>query len=218
MSGWRIAQLRPEEVDSVSALLASQSGLSVDLVERLRTRISEGVGNLPMSVADWLAWTVAWLQEDSAARTALLQDVRSAALGACGKNKKGELTPEVLGLLLPGLLGWIDGEPLAAIETRLGGESDSDKDSKRVCPRARELVTKVIPRGFAFIMGLITHVVKVVDPFEAQEDLRKDVIECLGTAVRKGFNTPEMIGFSEKLPKSSSRVQVHMAWEGSRAE
>lgn len=202
----------PGEVDNVTAALASQSGLSMHLLLRLKARIAGGMGSLPTTVADWLIWTVEWLQEDEAARTGLLQDVQRAVLGACGQKKDGELTANVLALILPGLLGWIGGKTIAEIEAMLGGEPDSASRTKKTCPRARELAGSVIPRGFSFIMGLVSHVVEEVDPFDAQEELSGHLIECLGTAVRKGFNDPDMIAFAAESPRVGSRVQLHRLW------
>src|SRR5690606_15706104 len=96
-----IAQVTPEGVDNTIATLASQSGLSMDLLLRLRKRISDGAGSLPVTVEDWLVWTVTWLVEDHDARTSLLYDVKRPILGACGKKKDGELTPDALTLILP---------------------------------------------------------------------------------------------------------------------
>jgi hypothetical protein len=96
-------------------------------------------------------------------------------------------------LILPGLLAWIRGKPLAFIEKELGGEPDGRSLPKQVCPRARELVGSVIPRGFSFVMGLVSHVIEQADPFDTQEDLSRQLIECLGTAVRRGYDTPEKV-------------------------
>jgi hypothetical protein len=60
-----------------------------------------------------------------------------------------------LALILPELLAWIEGKPVAQIEKALGGDPDSDTLTKQVCPRPRELVGSVTPRGFSFIIGLL---------------------------------------------------------------
>ena len=61
-------------------------------------------------------------------------------------------------------------------------------------------------------MGLVAHVVEEADPFGVQEDLSRHLVECLGTAVRKGFNSPELIEFAAERPGVLSRVQVHLLW------
>lgn len=184
----------------------------MELLLRLQHRIAGEAGSLPLSVNDWLVWTVDWLRGDADARTALFYDVKRAIMGACGARKDDELTAHELELIMPGLLAWTEGQPLAAIERALGGDPDAAAPTKQICPRASELVGSVIPRGFSLIMGLVADVVEEADPFDAQEDLSRHLIECLGTAVRKGFNLPELIAFAAERPGVLSRVQVHLLW------
>jgi hypothetical protein len=207
-----IAQDTPEGIDNTVAALASQSGLSMDLLLRLKKRVAAGSGSLPATVEDWLVWTVNWLSDDQEACASLLFDVKRAVLGACGGKKNGKVGKEELALILPGLLAWIKGKPLAEIEMQLGGEPNSDSPAKRSCPRARELIGSVIPRGFSFIMGLVSHVVEEVDPFGKQENLSRQLIECLATALRKGFDSPEKLFFAGNHAAILSRVRVHELW------
>jgi superfamily II DNA/RNA helicase len=207
-----IAQDTPDGTDNTIAVLASQSGLSMNLLLRLKKTIADGVGSLPTTVKDWLIWTVTWLSSDENARASLLYDVKRSVLGACGGKKDGEITSGELALILAGLLAWIEGKPLAEIEKVLGGDPDSTAEAKRVCPRARELVSSVIPRGFSFIIGLVSHVVQEVDPFGAQPGLNRQVVECLGTAVRKGYDDAEKVFFAGDHPLVLSRVQTHQLW------
>jgi superfamily II DNA/RNA helicase len=44
----------PDGVDNTIAVLASQSGLSMDLLQRLKKRVAEGIGSLPITVEGWL--------------------------------------------------------------------------------------------------------------------------------------------------------------------
>jgi hypothetical protein len=212
-----IAEDSPDSVDIKMATLASQSGLSIDLLVRLRKRIADGAGSLPATVEEWLIWTVNWLIEDHDARGSLLYDVKRSVLGACGAKKDGEITPNELQLILPGLLAWIKGKPLAEIEKELGGDPNADSDTKRVCPRGRELVGNVIPRGFSFVMSLVSHVIAGVEPFSIQENLSLGVVECLGTAVRKGYDSPEKVLFAGNQPSVLSRVETHQLWNQQNA-
>src|SRR5690606_3672060 len=104
------------------------------------------------------------------------------------------------------------GKPVREIEIALGGSPDANSATKKRCPRARELLASVIPHGFSFIVGLVAHVVKRVDPFEQQQDLSSELVEVLGTAVRKGFDLPEIVHFASENPQILSRVQIHAAW------
>jgi hypothetical protein len=184
----------------------------MNLLSKLKKRVADNVGSLPVTVEDWLIWTVNWLAEDDNALKSLLYDVKRSVLGACGRKKDNDISAEELMLILPGLLAWIKGMPLATIEKELGGDPNAASQSKQVCPRARELVGCVIPRGFSFVMGLVSHVIGEVDPFDTQEDLSRQLVECLGTAVRKGYNTPEKVLFAGDHPTVLSRVQMHELW------
>lgn len=141
-----IAEQQADKADISSALLASQSGLSIDLLMRLKSPIDGDLGKLPVTVKAWLLWTTHWLSEDDDAREYLLFDVEGAIKGACGAKKQGRVTVEDIGQIQPGLLGWIEGFPISKIEAALGGEPGSDELTKQKCPRARELVGSVTPR------------------------------------------------------------------------
>jgi superfamily II DNA/RNA helicase len=204
-----IALDAPSEIDNTIAELASQSGLSMNLLLRLRKRIADGTGSLPSTIGGWLTWTIDWLMADDDARCWLLGGVRRSLMASCGRKRDAELTAEELALILPGLVAWIDGKPLCDVERALGGNPDSDDDAEKVCPRARELVGTVVPRGISFIVGLVSYVVEEVDPFGQQEELDRQVIECLGPAVRKGYDTPSKVRLSSTMPAPLSRVQLH---------
>ncbi len=207
-----IAQNTPDGTDSTMARLASQSGLPIDILLSLKKRIGDGAGSLPITVEGWLIWTVDWLAEDKNARTALLYDVKRAVLGASGVKKDREIAAEELTRILPGLLAWIKGKPIATIEKELGGAPHAGSPTKQACPRARELIGGVIPRGFSFVMGLVSHVIGEADPFDKQEGLSRQLVECLGAAVRKGYDVPEKIFFAADHPGVLSRVRIHELW------
>jgi len=207
-----IAAKQSGSIDETTAILASQSGLSAELVLALKERVRTGVGALPTSIEAWLDWTFIWLIEDETARHDLLIDTKSGILTACGRTQNDEIDKDVLVTLLGGLQAWIKGAPLAGIEEILGGEPHSETMTKKVCPRARSLASAVIPRGISFILGIVSHVVKDVDPFEQQEGLNKQLIECLSSAVRRGFDTPEKLFFANDDRAIIGRVQAHILW------
>lgn len=117
-----IAQGTLDGVDSAMSALASQSGLPMDLLSRLKKRIADGAGSLPVTVDGWLIWAINWLAEDNDACAALLYDVKRSVLGACEVKKDGEISAQEMKLILPGLRAWIAGKSLAAIEKELGGD------------------------------------------------------------------------------------------------
>ncbi len=201
------------DVDRSVALLASQSGLSMQLLLRLRKRIGESTGSLPIDVEGWLRWTLRWLGEDQEAREALLHDVNGAILGACGLRKDGQIAESELSLILPGILAWIHGRPLSEIEVELGGEPQSTIFTKEICPRTRELVGAVIPRGLSFVVSLVSHIVAEMGVYDSRDGADAELIESLAAAVRKGYDTPDKLRFAGQNPTVLSRVQMHRLWE-----
>jgi hypothetical protein len=95
--------------ESVVVLLASQSGLPLDLLERLRARLQSAQGALPTSIEAWVEWTLNWLCEDTESREHLLQDIRGSALSAAGRTAKSPFDESVLMAILPGIKGWLSG-------------------------------------------------------------------------------------------------------------
>lgn len=201
-----------DEIDQSLSILASQSGLPPLVLSRLKSMIEESVGSLPVTIPDWINWLINWLKADIETRDILLFEVRSSILGSTGKSKNGPLTNEALDELQPGILSWISGQPLSNVDRALGGDPDSNRSTDKACPRARELVSSVLPRGLSFIMGLITRVVAEVDPYERQDDLRADVVEALSSAVRLGYDSPEKLAFSFENAEILARVGVHRAY------
>ena len=205
--------------------LASQSGLPGCLLQKLKTLIQTQVGSLPTTIEGWVGWVIEWLATDDSARELLLFDVAGSIAAATkikapskAKSAKPtqkepfQLSPAMMRSLLPGVIAWIEGKPLREIELVLGGEPDSDLDTLKICPRARELVSSIIPRGFAFIMSLISRVVEDLDPFEQQEGLESGAVHMLSTAVRRGFDTPEKLAFANENKNILTRVQAHLEY------
>jgi hypothetical protein len=56
-------------------------------------------------------------------------------------------------------------------------------------PCSRELIGTVIPRWLSFILGIVSYTVLELDPFGKQEDLSREIIESLSTAVRFRFDS-----------------------------
>jgi hypothetical protein len=180
-----IASEEVDGVDQAVAVLSSQSGLPAELLVDLKLRISANIGSLPTSVSGWLEWMIRWLQEDENARTALLGDIAGSIRSACG-SKNADPTKEDLDQILGALIAWINGKTLREIEVILGGEPDGDSPTKKSCPRVRELVGTIIPRGISFTIGLISHMIENVDPFEQQDDLDRKLIENLARISHEG--------------------------------
>ena len=202
-----------EDIDQSLSILASQSGLPPLVLSRLKSRVEENVGSLPTTISGWIDWLIDWLKSDSETRDILLFDVSTSILGSTGRKKDGPLTNDAIDDLKPGIISWISGQPLNQVDRALGGDPDSNNATAKACPRARELVSSVLPRGLSFIMGLITRVVTEIDPYESQEDLSADVVEALSSSVRLGYDTPEKLSFCFANQDILSRVGMHQQFE-----
>ncbi len=208
-----ITTAMPGSLDNATAVLATQSGLSAQLLMNLRDRIRDELGELPITIHGWLAWTIAWLDTDSTAREALLGDVSKSVIAVVGKTANEQLVEGDVAMLLPGLRAWITGLPIRQIELALHGAPDSkNARTKRLCPRARDLVGTIVPRGLSFTLGLISKILRDIDPFAAQPTLSPQVVESLSAAVRKGYDTPEKLFFASQHTSILSRVQMHEAF------
>jgi len=207
-----VEQEATDEIDEYLSILASQSGLPPQVLLRLKFKISNEVGTLPESIEDWIIWLITWLKSDMEARDVLLFEVQTSILGSVGRSKNEPLSNEALDNLIPGIISWISGQSISDIDRALDGNPDSSAATAKSCPRARELVSSVLPRGLSFIMGLITRVVSEVNPYEAQPGLSLDVVEALSPAIRLGYDAPEKLAFSFANPKIFSRVEMHRAF------
>jgi hypothetical protein len=199
--------------EAVVVLLASQSGLPLDLLERLRVRLKEGVGALPTTIEGWVEWTINWLKEDAAARNHLLRDVHRSANAAAGKTANSTLNETVLDTLLPGIKGWLSGKPLNDMERDLGGNPNGKSETARMCPRARELIATFIPRGLCFIMGVISRMTEELDLFSSQDDLNESMMKSLTAAARRGFDSAAKLDYANAHKEISGRVQLHRLYE-----
>ena len=191
--------------------LAMQSGLPPLVLLRLQQKINDGVGQLPNSIVDWVSWMFEWLALDQEATDLLLFEVKPSILKATGNSKEADITEDIFNNLHKGVVAWISGEPLCKVETELGGDPDANPDEIS-CPRSRELIGSVLPRGLSFIMGLISRLVEETDPYKVQENLTREVVSSLPTAIRLGYDSPEKLNFSLSNPQIISRVAVHQKY------
>lgn len=102
--------------------------------------------------------------------------------------------------------GWIEGKQLNEIEVILGGDPDG---RERLCPRSRELTSVFIPRGFSYILMIITRMVDELDFYSLQENLDRTLVTSLSSAVRRGFDTVDKLEFSNNHKHIRGRVETH---------
>jgi hypothetical protein len=188
--------------------LAAQSGAPITVLRALRERLAASAGKLPPTIPDWVSWIFQWLKEDDHSRLSLLGRERGTILGSIGRKVDSALSPQAMEVLLPGVLAWLRGKPVTEIERALGG----DPTAKLECPRARRLITGVIPLGFTFIAGLVAGTAREIPEVASGTATPRSVIETLPTAVRRGFDTPAKLAFIEEKKGFLSRVQAHRAY------
>lgn len=188
--------------------LAARSGAPASALIALRERLAASVGATPATIPEWVAWIFSWLAEDANSRSSLLGRDRRAILGAVGRKMDSALTKQAIRELLPGVLAWLAGEPLREIERALGG----DPQDRSECPRARYLVTGVVPMGLTFVVGLVVETAREVSEIAGGSTTPRSIMDCLPTAVRRGFDTPSKLAFADLRKGLLSRVQYHRAF------
>lgn len=203
-----IGERAKEADDQVLTELATQSGAPLGILKSLRQRIEDQIERLPQTIPDWTSWIINWLAEDQDARDAILIRDGRAILGATGKKKDGPLTADAVRNLEPGILAWLRGEPLREIERQLGG----DPAEKAICPRARELVSQLVPLSLSFAAGLVARTASDIPAVADGTATPVSVIDCLAAGVRRGFDTPNKLAFSDIKRGFLSRVQTHQAY------
>lgn len=198
---------------AVVVMMASQSGLPLDLLGKLRLRLTEDLGDLPTTVIAWIEWIFAWLKEDDEALEHLLGDVEKSAVIAAGKKADSPITDAVLDTLLTGIAAWIGGKPLNEIQRALGGNPDGKPESSKLCLRARELIATFIPRGLSFAVGVVARMAEELDATSSQSSLDLELLQSLASAVRRGFDTVEKLQFANSNRDVLGRVKLHRFYD-----
>jgi len=207
-----ITAAMPGALDSATAVLATQSGLSAQMLMDLRDRLRDQLDAAPTSVLTWLEWTLSWLDQDENAREALFGDVEPDICAMLGNPAKEGVKSGDFVKLLPALKAWVTGKTIREMEIALGGTPDADSERQRICPRARELLGALIPRGLSFTLGLISKVMKDLETADTHPHIDMRLIETLAASVRKGYDTPEKLAYASQHKSILSRVQMHVAF------
>ncbi len=189
--------------------LAAQSGTPVAVLQSLRQRLEARVSALPQSIPDWVNWIFEWLSDDQYSFDTLFGRERTAVMKATGRRTTEALSFQVLSELLPGVMAWLRGQPLCEIELALGG----DPEAAPGCPRARALMTTVIPMTLVFIAGVVGRSAREIPAVAAGIATPAVALDSLHACVRRGFDTPFKLAFAESTHlRLLSRVQVHRAY------
>lgn len=187
--------------------LSIQSGISPAILLDLHQSVVNDFERLPVEIVTWVEWLLAWLKDHiEAVRYCFGSDM--AAL----KPIVGSVTPEnygaALDILAKGMRAWLRGAPLITVEEEMGGNLTG---RGLLCPKAREVATKLAPRTLAFFSSFAVQIVKRV-----AEDTQGPIkylaaLECLPAAIAKGFDRPEKLVYYNRIKRPYiSRVTAHM--------
>ena len=198
-------------------LLASQSGMALDLLERLRQNLIDDVDH-PTTITDWIMWVLDWLSSDEDARRNVLGDTARAINAAIGRKADTALDAAAILALKDPTRAWLEGQPLNAIEGILGGSPDSIKQAQRLLPRAREFVGTVIPRSLSFVVSVVARMAEEMEENGGDSDRDTSILRSLSGALRRGFGTVAKLEFANSNRAIVGRVKVHRAYQAAIAE
>jgi hypothetical protein len=193
-------------------LLASQSGMEMGVLDRLRLRLLGNAGDLPTSIPGWVDWILDWLGADGPARLDLLSDTARAVNASLGRGAELTLTAGTMQALKPAARAWLEGRPLNEVERLLGGTPNGATASQRQLPRAREFVSTVVPRSLAFLAGVVARMTQERGLAE-DGDNGEPVLRALSGAVRRGFDTVPKLEFANANRRLVGRVATHLAYD-----
>lgn len=186
--------------------LSAQSGAAAGILKSLADRLS-ATSTLPQDVAGWIGWMTDWFAAEPLAAE-LLGSSEAAARSAVKVTRTADLTPH-WPTLKKALEAWINGLPLAEIEGVLGGSVQSHPH----CPRAREIATDLATRGFSYAAGLVVQVLKAQLEAAGQDPDQIPVTGYLATAIKRGFNSQDLVAFAMETKGPLTRIQYHRAHE-----
>jgi ATP-dependent RNA helicase HelY len=189
--------------------VASFTGMPVEPLNRIVARAEMDLDGLPLTVVGWSDWFIDFFAEDSASFVALFESDTSTVNFITRGVKKGPLpTAQDFGTLKAGLKAWLEGAPLAAIEAALGVQHDKIK----ACSRSRDLILRIASRRLYMIATATSELIRESLATANKAAPNPAVLEVLGFAIRKGFDSPEKVAFSYRSPSIRSRVRLHQAY------
>lgn len=194
--------------------ITTQSGLPLSILSQLKTYIEANLQRLPEDIEGWITWAITWLKTDTSYVEAIFSYNTSDVLKILDKKTCHELENDDWTKLKEGLVSWINGHPLEQIENIL-----EDGDINDALPKSRALATKVVPYSLSYFLSLVAQIVNITLEEADQTYKYPAILECLSTALQKGFNTVEKLSFATlQSDKFMSRVEAHIAFNQSLSE
>lgn len=193
---------RDEETPSdLVRSLAARSGVSPQVIARLIVRFT--ATELPASIPEWADWTVQWLMADTQSLEELIATDSREAMKAAGLRTQDPMDGEVLQSLQPAIQGWVLGDSLAAIQSKLTGAITPPDEP---CTRARELVLGFIPRAFSYAVGIAS--ATAVEVLNIEPNYTRTSAELAATAIRDGLPSPVHVALARSEPRAGRR-RIH---------
>jgi ATP-dependent RNA helicase HelY len=187
--------------------IAVKTGLPTEPLQAAQTRLRNQIGNWPTDVCGWINWFFDWMGSDQASYEALFASELKNIKATISSTQNPTHLDFVK--MREAILAWVQGKNFVEIEKTLVPQGSALGS----CDRTRVLATTLAPRVFAFLFGTLAGMVRQLAAEMDSEIPSTAVLECLPTAIRKGFDRPAKVAFAELMKsKILSRVQVHQAF------
>lgn len=193
----------------VTVKIAAFSGMQLEPLTALATKIAAEIDALPTTVVEWCDWLIDFLIADRASYGLLFgSDVETVKAVTRGKKTGGVSTDAEMARLKPALRAWLGGAPFAAIEAALGVPPAKIK----TCKRSRDFVLRLMNRRLYMIAGALTALVQNALQETDKIAANPAALEILAVAIRKGLDSPEKVAFAHRSASIRSRVVIHRTY------
>lgn len=198
-----------QAAEVVTVKIAAFSGMQIEPLTALATKIAAEIDRLPTTIVEWCDWLVNFLIADRSSYALLFGgDVETVKAVTRGKKTGGDSTDSEMALLKPALRAWLSGAPFASIEATLGVAQAKIK----ICKRSRDFVLKLTNRRFYLIAGALTALVQHALQEAGKASANPAALEVLSIAIRKGLDSPDKVAFAHRSTTIRSRVLIHRSY------
>lgn len=209
--------LRSQSDETEEALIeghiAASLGLSVDLVRRLSTALTESQPNAGANIPDWRKWFFRWLRvnpdllEKAFRRQNLAKLFGETTYNACRTDH------DRANLVIPTLARltwlWMEGRPIRELEAAIGTEEQKFEK----CEKARRFAVRIVP-DLAYLFGLPALLHDQAQANKADSIPAPPAKAQLARCARIGLNFYEKVALNQVLRSAKlSRRQVHNKYD-----
>jgi hypothetical protein len=180
--------------------IAYRTGIPVDFIEALHLEVLRFASVKASTMEEYIRWFFGWLGSEPSRMEAVFAHRLPTSLRV--DLSQGDLLG---GKLSDAVWGWMSGETLVTLNTRLGGVPAAPGK----CDKARKFVLKMIP-DLAFAAGLVTRIRrKQIDEAGGKLPL---TLATLALCIREGVPEPEIAAIKISRLSPASRAQVTKEW------